>query len=160
MPRRLFDHYKSPRNLPRKSTANESASLPYTGPAQPAISSNRALLRKTDVSDFANRPKAARMGSGTKNEERPWPGSTGLIFKRRIAFQLSPFSSAPPEEKGFGDMSGHIRLGLSCVIPPSTPLFLNFNQLPESHSSRFTFAEVNFSVSDIPQRKGVFDHGK
>jgi hypothetical protein len=129
---RLFDQHKSPRNLPRKSTANESVVLTTRiGPAESAYSSNRALLKKACLSDETFRPMAARMESGTKNETRPWPGVTGLMFKRLIAFRPSPLSSTSHHSKGFGDMGGGIRLGLSRFISPNSPLVLCSNRTPQ-----------------------------
>ena len=126
---RLFDQHKSPRNLPQKSTANEPV-VPTTriGPAESANSSNRALLKKACVPDETFRPMAARMESGAKNETRPWPGVTGLMFKRVIAFRSSPFSSTSYHNKGFGDMGGGIRLGLSRFVSPNRPLVLCVNE--------------------------------
>ena len=128
---RLFDQHKSPRNLPQKSTANESVVLTTrTGPAESAYSSNRALLNEACVPDEAFRPMAARMESGTKNETRPWPGVTGLMLKRFIVFRPSPLSSTSHHSKGFGDMAGGIRLGLSRFISPNSPLVLCLNRMP------------------------------
>ncbi len=161
MLRRLFDKYKSPRNLPRKSTASESAALKTrTGPAESEKSSSGALLKDACVSTEAFRSMAARMGNGTKSEARPWPGHTGLLFKRVHALRPSPFSSASSHSKGFGDVGGSIRLGLSRFISPIYPLVRRYDGYCEDQFSWFVFADFRFSVSDFPKRKGVFDHGK
>jgi hypothetical protein len=161
MLRRLFDKHKSPRNLPRKSTASESAALKTRiGPAESEKSSSGALLKDACVSAEAFRPMAARMGNGTKSEARPWPGHTGLLYKRVNAFLRSPFSSAPPHSKGLGDLCGSIRLGLTRFMSPTRPLVWCFDGAVRDHVSWLMFADSKFSVSDFPKRKGVFDHGR
>ena len=128
MLRRLFDKHKSPRNLPRKSTASESAALKTRiGPAKSENSSRRALLKDACVSAEAFRPMAARMENSTKIEAQPWPGHTGLLYKRVNALRPSPFSSAPYHSKGFGDVGSNIHLGLSCFISPISPLVRRFD---------------------------------
>jgi hypothetical protein len=161
MLRRLFDKHKSPRNLPRKSTASESAALKTRiGPAESEKSSSGALLKDACVSAEAFRSMAARMGSGTKSEARPWPGHTGLLYKRVNAFLRSPFSSAPSHSKGFGDVGGSIRLGPGRFISPIRPLVRRFDESCKDLFAWFAFADFRISVSDFPKLKGVFDHGK
>ena len=161
MLRRLFDKQKSPRNLPRKSTASEPAALnTRMAPVESENSSNGALLKDACVSAEAFRFMAARMGNGTKKEERPWPGHAGLLFTRVNAFLRSPFSSASSHNKGFGDVSGRIRLGLSRFTSPIRPLVRRFDGSCKDLLAWFAFADFKFSVSDFPKWKGVFDHGK
>jgi hypothetical protein len=161
MLRRLFDKQKSPRNLPRKSTASEPAALKTrVAPVESENSSNGALLKDACVSAESFRFMAARMENGTKKEMRPWPGHTGLLYTRVNAFQRSPFSSASFHSKGFGDVGGRIRLGLSRFISPICPLGRRSDGSCEDLISWFMFADFKFSVSDFPKRKGVFDHGK
>ena len=161
MLRRLFDKQKSPRNLPRKSTASEPAALKTrTAPVESENSSSGALLKYACVPTEAFRFMAARMGNGTKKEMRPWPGHAGLLYTRVNAFQRSAFSGASSHSKGFGDMDGRIRLGLSRFISPICPLARRSDGSYKDLLSWFTFADFKFSVSDFPKWKGVFDHGK
>jgi hypothetical protein len=161
MLRRLFDKHKSPRNLPRKSTASEPAALKTRiGPVESENSSSGALLKDACVSAEPFRFMAARMENGTKKEARPWPEHAGLLYKRVNAFRRSPFSSAPSHSKGFGDVGGSIRLGLGRFISPICPLVRRFDGSRKDLFAWFAFADFRFSVSDFPKWKGVFDHGK
>jgi hypothetical protein len=161
MLRRLFDKQKSPRNLPRKSTASEpAAQKTRIAPVESENSSNGALRKDACVSAEAFRLMAARMENGTKKEARPWPGHSGLLYKRLNAFRRRPFSSASSHSKGFGDVGGRIRLGLGRFISPIRPLVRHFDGSCYDLFAWFAFADFRFSVSDFPKWKGVFDHGK
>jgi hypothetical protein len=99
MLRRLFDKHKSPRNLPRKSTANESAVLKTrTGPAEPDNISSRALLKDVCVSTEAFRPMVARMENGAKRD--PGQGIQASFGSESMRFDGVIFPARLPIARG------------------------------------------------------------
>ncbi len=101
MLRRLFDKYKSPRNLPRKSTASESAALETRiGPVESENSSSRALLKEACVSAEAFRPMAARMEDSTKPKRNPGQGMQASFTSESTRFDGVRFPARLPIARG------------------------------------------------------------
>jgi len=114
---RLTDQHKSPRNLPRKSTANGSAGL--NARIGPKMSSKKGTLHKrVGSSGYAFRSVAARMESGTTDESRPWPGQVSLMLERvKSVSAESVFRRVSPRQ-GVRRRGGRIGLGRHLSISP------------------------------------------